>query len=220
LASIDAQQPDTLRADTTRLVPVTVTETRAVGRIPDATLQVNAFHHDLKDAVVRITLPDPDRRFQRVNRDRIRSAGVEVLGGMAFSSRADRAVTLTGDATVQNIAISDQLAGGIRHAENNPELRGMLELGVPLPARVRGFANARYTGTQYCINGDTGGEMELPGRTQANLALERRFHLAPRGAVRALRAVLALDNATNVAIYDQCGLPQPGRTLRLMFSFQ
>lgn len=193
---------------------------RAIGRIPDATVQVNAFHHDLKDAVVRITLPEPDRRFQRVNRDRIRSAGVELLGGIAFTSDAWRAVTLTGDATIQDISISDQLAGGIRHAENNPELRGMLELGLPLPARLRGFANARYTGTQYCLNADTGGEMELRARTQANLALERRFTLATRGAVRGLRAVLALDNATNVAIYDQCGLPQPGRTLRLMLSFR
>jgi hypothetical protein len=30
-----------------------------------------------------------------------------------------------------------------------------------------------------------------------------------------LRSVLALDNATNTVMYDQCGLPQPGRTLRL-----
>ena len=195
-----------------------VTIDRSIGRIPDATLQVNAFHHDLKDAVVRITLPDPDRRFQRVNRDRIRSSGVELLGGIAFSSDAARAVTLTGDATIQDISISDQLAGGIRHAENNPELRGMIELGVPLPARLRGFANARYTGAQYCLTPD--GEMRLPARTQTNAALERRFTLAAQGAVRAVRAVLALDNATNTAIYDQCGLPQPGRTLRLMLSFQ
>lgn len=208
-------EPETLLGFETGL-----TMDRAIGRISDATFQVNAFHHDLKDAVVRITLPDPDRRFQRVNRDRIRSSGIEVLGGVAFSSRAERAVTLTGDATLQDISIADQLAGGIRHAENNPELRGMLELGLPLPARLRGFANARYTGTQYCIDNDTGGEMELPARTQTNLALERRLTLSTRGAVRALRAVLALDNATNTAIYDQCGLPQPGRTLRLMFSFQ
>jgi iron complex outermembrane receptor protein len=38
------------------------------------------------------------------------------------------------------------------------------------------------------------------------------------GAFRWLRAVLALDNAGNKAVYDQCGLPQPGRTLRLMMT--
>lgn len=198
-----------------------ITIDRALGRIPDATMQVNAFHHDLTDAVVRVTIPnDPARRFQRVNRDRIRSYGVEMLGGLAFSNDSRRAVTLTGDATLQQILIADQIAGGIRHAENNPETRGMIELGVPMPWRARGFANARYTGTQYCINSDTGSEMRLPGRTQGNVALERRFTLATRGAIRSLRAVLALDNATNTAIYDQCGLPQPGRTLRFMLSFQ
>ena len=197
-----------------------VTVDRAIGRIPDATLQVNGFHHDLEDAVVRIVLPDPDGRFQRVNRDRIRSSGVELLGGIAFSSDVERAVTLTGDATIQQIRISDQLVGGIRHAENVPELRGMLEVGLPLPARLRGFANERYTGTQYCIDADTGAEMELPAALQTNLALERRIILGRTGVARGLRAVLSLDNATNAAVYDQCGLPQPGRTLRFMLTFR
>ena len=194
---------------------------RAFGRLPDATAQVTAFHHDLRDAVVRIAVPDdPARRFQRVNRERLRSHGIEVLGGLAFGSDHTRAVTLTGDATLQRISIADPIAGAIRHAENNPETRGMIELGVPLPGRARGFANARYTGIQYCLDADAGGEIELPGRTATNLAVERRFTLARRGAIRALRMVLALDNASNAAIYDQCGLPQPGRTLRLMVSFQ
>ena len=197
-----------------------VTVDRSLGIIPDATLQVNAFHHGLDDAVVRITLPAPDNRFQRINRDRIRSYGAELLGGLAFGQRRDRAVTLTGDALVQRIELTDIASGAGRHAENTPEVRGMLELGVPLPARLRGFANVRYTGTQYCLNSDTDSEMELEGKAETNLALERRFQLAGRGMIRGIRALLALDNAANTAIYDQCGLPQPGRTLRLMLSFR
>ena len=197
-----------------------ITVDRSLGGIPDATMQVVGFRHDLEDAIVRITLPPPDRRFQRVNRDRILSYGVELLGGLAFSADHARALTLTGDATVQRIAIRDAGSGAIRHAENNPEVRGMLEVGIPLPAALRGFANARYTGTQYCLHADTGGEMRLAARTETNAALERRFVLASRGAVRSLRTVLAVDNAANAAIYDQCGLPQPGRTLRVMLSFQ
>lgn len=193
---------------------------RAIGVIPDATMQVNAFHHRLDDAIVRVTLPPPDRRFLRVNRDRIESDGVELLAGMAFGEDRDRSVTLTGDATLQRIRIMDVAAGAYRHAENNPEARGMLEVGVPLPARIRGFANARYTGRQYCLNADTAAEMALEARTETNLAAERRFAISRGGTVRSLRALLALDNAANVAVYDQCGLPQPGRTLRLMFSFQ
>lgn len=195
---------------------------RSFDVVPDATMQVNAFRHSLEDAVVRITLPPPDRRFQRINRDRIESTGAELLAGLAFSKNRDRAVTLTGDAVVQRISIFDQTTAGnpARHAENNPEVRGMIELGVPLPARIRGFANARYTGAQYCLNADTGGEMRLAAKTETNAALEKRFVVSRAGSIRSLRALLSLDNAGNVAIYDQCGLPQPGRTLRVMLTVQ
>jgi iron complex outermembrane receptor protein len=199
-----------------------VTMDRSFGVIPDATLQVNLFHHNLDDAVVRTTLPAPDRRFFRVNRDRIESTGAELLAGLVFGEDRARAVSLTGDALVQNISIFDQTVAGnpSRHTENNPEVRGMLELGVPLPALVRGFANARHTGRQYCINADTGNEMTLDAKTEIGFALERRMTVSQRGAVRSVRALFALDNAGNTTIYDQCGLPQPGRTLRLMFTMQ
>lgn len=198
------------------------TTDRSLGPIPDATLQVNAFHHNLDDAVVRVTLPPPDRRFLRINRDRIESSGVELLAGMAFGENRARSVTLTGDALVQNITIYDPTAVGqsSRHAENNPEVRGMVELGLPLPAAIRGFANARFTGTQYCLNADTGGEMRIAAAKEGNLALERSFMLSRAAAIRALRAVVSLDNASNATIYDQCGLPQPGRTFRVMFTLR
>ena len=35
----------------------------------------------------------------------------------------------------------------------------------------------------------------------------------PEGFQR-LTALVALDNVGNRTVYDQCGLPQPGRTLR------
>ncbi len=33
--------------------------------------------------------------------------------------------------------------------------------------------------------------------------------------VETIRAQLGLDNVADAAVFDQCGLPQPGRTLRL-----
>lgn len=209
--------PD-LRPETLLGFETGLTMDRSLGRIPDATLQVSAFHHDLRDAVVRITLPAPDRRFFRVNRDRIRSTGVELLGGLALGTDRRRPVSITADATLQRIRIQDRTAAttGLRHAENNPEARGMLELAVPVPAGLRAFGNARYTGRQYCLNADTGSEMSLPATTELNTALERRLD-SP--GFRQIRVVLSLDNVGNTTTYDQCGLPQPGRTLRLMLSF-
>lgn len=193
---------------------------RSLGPIPDATFQATGFRHRLDDAVVRVTLQNPTR-FMRINRDRIESTGAELLAGFVFGTDASRALSLTGDATIQKIIVrSDSAAGAARHAENNPEVRAMVEFGAPLPFRVRGFANARYTGAQYCLNADSGNEDRLSAQTEMDAALERTFAVSGRGLVRSLRALVSLDNIANRAVYDSCGLPQPGRTLRLMFTFR
>jgi len=195
-----------------------VTANRVLASTATSTLQVIGFRHRLDDAVIRITLSNPTR-FMRVNRDRIVSSGVEVLGGLVFGTDANRLVSLNGDATLQRIRIFDKTANDLqRHAENNPETRGRVELGVPLPAQFRAFATARYTGRQYCLNADTQREDELKGRSVSDLAVQRDFAVANRGLFRLMRAVLAFDNVGDVAVYDQCGLPQPGRTLRLTMS--
>jgi iron complex outermembrane receptor protein len=193
---------------------------RAFGPIPDATIQVTGFHHRLDDAVVRVTLQNPTR-FMRINRDRINSTGAELLAGLVFGSNRDRAFSITGDALIQNISIVDQTAGSaMRHPENNPERRGMLEVGVPLPFDLRGFANVRYTGRQYCLNADSGSEMVIKGQSESDLAVEATIPVAKRGLFQSIKALVSLDNVGNTAVYDQCGLPQPGRTLRVMMTLR
>lgn len=193
----------------------------ALGANARGTLQVIGFVHEMDDAIVRITLPAPDRRFKRVNRDRIESAGLELLGGLSFGPSA-RAVTLSADALIQNIEIVDEslVSQVSRRPENNPERRGTLELGVPLGLGIRGAAIARHTGVQYCLNPDTSRELELKGATRQDYSIERSFGLRGSRLFGSIRALLALDNAGDVTIYDQCGLPQPGRTLRVMFSLR
>ncbi len=192
----------------------------AVGAVPDASLQVTAFRHQLDDAVVRITLTNPTQ-FMRVNRDRIESSGAEILTSFYFGSDRERAVSLTADATIQRIRLSDQNApGSSRHAENNPERRASLALGLPLPGAIRGSAAARYTGTQYCLHAETGADVTIGAQTVPDVSFERGFAIRDRGLFRALRAVLAFDNFSNAAAFDQCGLPQPGRTIRVMMNLR
>jgi iron complex outermembrane receptor protein len=182
------------------------------------TMQVTGFHHRLEDAVVRITLPST--RFMRINRDRIESTGAELLAGITFGLNLERPVTLNGDALLQRIEIFDQTANdAARHAENNPEVRGRLELGLPLPWQMRGFATARHTGRQYCLNADTQSEMALGAATATDLAVERTVAVTT-GPFQTLRTVLSFDNVGNAAVFDQCGLPQPGRTLRLVMTIR
>lgn len=193
---------------------------RAFASLGQSTIQVIGFRHVLDDAVVRITLSNPTR-FQRINRDRIESAGAELLGGFVFGNDPDRALSINGDATIQRIKIFDVTANDQqRRAENNPEQRGRLEFGVPLPANLKLFAVARYTGTQYCLNGDTSQLDELRARTAGDLAVQRTFAVARSGPFRFLRTLLSFDNVGDAAVYDQCGLPQPGRTLRLTMTLR
>lgn len=201
-----------LRPETLLGVEAGMTLDRELGPIPDVTVQAVAFHHNLDDAVVRVA--QPDRRFKRVNRDRIRSTGLELLAGMASGINADRSVSLTGDALIQRIAVIDLLAANAqRHAENQPEARAMLELGIPLPLALRATTNARFTGRQYCVHPDLG-EQTLAPQGVVDVATQRRFRLSG-SAFTELRAVIALDNVADRAMYDQCGLPQPGRSIRL-----
>jgi iron complex outermembrane receptor protein len=180
------------------------------------TLQAVAFHHRLEDAVVRVTLPDG--RFRRVNRDAVRSTGVELLAGWAPT--ALRGVSLTGDLLAQRVRVHDATLAAAtrdaRRAELQPTLRGALDVGVPLPFGMQASAMARHAGRQFCLHPDLGRQVALGARTAADAALSRRWTpgAGARRLLRTLRVTVAVDNVTDATVYDQCGLPQPGRTLR------
>lgn len=176
-------------------------------------LQAAAFRHRLDDAVMRITLPN--RLFRRINRDEIRSAGVEMLA--TWAPVALRGASITADATLQKIRVYDQTitTNNERRAEHNPERRANLALLSPSIAGFRASAMARYTGAQYCQHPDLGRLVELGAQTTADAAVTRSFALRSTGILKRLSALVALDNVANRTVYDQCGLPQPGRTLRV-----
>lgn len=184
------------------------------------TIQAVAFQHRLDDAVVRVTLPDG--RFRRINRDEIRSNGLELIAdwSSARNSAADggRAVTLTADLLVQRVRVRDQgLAGDLpseRRAEHMPELRASLHLGVPVVMGIRAAGALRVTGSQYCQHPELGQMVQLGGQAAGDLALTREW-VAESRRWGNLRALLAVDNISDAAVYDQCGLPQPGRMVRV-----
>jgi iron complex outermembrane receptor protein len=82
--------------------------------------QLVGFQHRLDDAVVRITLPN--RLFRRVNRDAIRSAGVEMLA--SWTPRALRGATVSGDATLQRIRVYDRTIAGTAASDTYGQAEG------------------------------------------------------------------------------------------------
>ncbi len=214
-----------LKPETLLGVEAGVTMNRMLGGTTSLVAEAAVFRHNLQDAVVRVTVPNPTpppaMQFRRVNRDRIESGGLELMAGLTIGANRERAFTVSGDAILQRITITDVALAGLpeRHSEHNPETRGSFALGVPLPMNLRGVASARLSGAQYCVNADSGIEKTVSGQAATDLSVERGIPVS-RGMFRSLRAILAVDNAANATLYDQCGLPQPGRTLRLMFSLR
>jgi iron complex outermembrane receptor protein len=175
-------------------------------------LQAVAFHHRLADAIVREATGDG--RFRRVSRHAILSTGLELLASWSAPS----GLSLTGDLLIQRVRQHDPSAG-TRPAEHQPELRGRLGAEVPLGIGVRLLTDLRYTGSQYCVHPDLGTEVALGGGAEGDIALEKTWALQDHGmtggVLSAVRAMIGVDNVNDATMYDQCGLPRPGRALRL-----
>jgi iron complex outermembrane receptor protein len=177
-------------------------------RLGPADVQAVGFHHRLNDAVVRITLED--RRFMRVNRNRLTSTGAELLLSVVIG----RAV-LGGDLTVQSVDLTDTDAGVTHQPENLPEVFGSVYASAALPAAFHARAEARFTGSQYCIDPGTGEDARLAAGATVNTEVGRTWWSARDARwFGRLDTRVAVDNLGNVALYDQCGLPQAGRLVR------
>ena len=119
---------------------------------------------------------------------------------------------------LQDVRVEDPTSeGGERRPEHQPGFRAGLDAAVPFAGRLRALGRAHYTGRQFCVDPELGTDRELDGSGQVSLGLERSWPLRSGwgGWIRALRASLWADNVGDNAVYDQCGLPQPGRTFRL-----
>jgi outer membrane cobalamin receptor len=176
-------------------------------------LQAVVFRQRIDDAVVRITLPS--NQFQRVNRDRFTSTGVELTAGTMLGRAA-----LRGDVTFQRARIADATITDptLRRPEDVPDVFGSLQAVLPWSRDIETQARVRALGPTRCTNPDSNSLETQRGAQAVDLGVERRWGSAARVFGR-VTAALQLENAFDAAIYDKCGLPQAGRTLRLSLRF-
>lgn len=184
-------------------------EIGATTRFGTGEAQIAVFHNLLADAVVRTTLPD--RRFFRVNRDELRSTGVELLGAQGLGP-----IDVHGSLTWQNVDITDTAADEEREPENLPEV--LAELGIELPLQTWRFGvDVDYTGTQYALDAVTGEDDELEAAALLGVSVSRTWRPDlpwNGGSFRFLEARIAVDNLGDAVRYDAWGLPEPGRRAR------
>lgn len=170
-------------------------------------IQTVAFHHMLSDAIVRISVPD--KKFKRVNRDKQVTTGVEMLASMLFER-----VGVGADLTLQRTRLEDETTGEEVEPEYQPGVLAGLTLTIALPAGIRLDTRARYTSGQSCVNSETGARDALLASRYVDGEISKGWRSS--GRTRATFEVSAgVDNLGDATIYDQCGLPQPGRSFRV-----
>ena len=180
-------------------------------------LQVVGFHHRLTDGIVRVSTVTPGgAKFQRVNRDQVRSTGLEVLTAGNLG-----ALTYGGSFTLQRVRIRDPVASGQDEmAEYAPALSGTINLGAVIPGDLALTGFFRYRGVQYCQNVEVAGLDRMDASATVDVEARRALY-GGRGVSRwALEATMGVANLTDSTVLDQCGLPQPGRTLRIQFNIR
>jgi iron complex outermembrane receptor protein len=187
-----------------------VTELGATLRHPRGEFQLVGFRQVMDEAITRISAATPGgNRFQRVNQGRVGAQGVEALGDLAAG-----ALAFGGSVTLQRVR--GRGAQGIAtELEYEPSVYGRLWGDAPLPGRARLSLEVHGTGEQRFIDIDSGEFSALSSSLQLDLRLSRGFELGDAGPWRRVDAVIALENAGDQPVFDQAGLPQPGRTIRL-----
>jgi iron complex outermembrane receptor protein len=184
-------------------------------RLGNGDLQVVGFRNDLDGAIRRITVPgalpgEPSLR-QRVNADELTATGVEILFSQSFG-----VLGVGGDFTLQSVKLTDPGTAVSSEPENMPEQSGSAYLRFPILAGIDGTAEVEYTGPQFCQDPDTGADVELDGGNWFNAALSRVWDLSAAGPVgRRMETRASVSNLADTALYDQCGLPRPGRLFQL-----
>jgi iron complex outermembrane receptor protein len=173
-------------------------------------VQLAGFHQVIEDAIVRISVGSPSgNKFMRLNGGRIRGNGFEAVGSTRWGS-----FTAGADLTWQHVRGLDA-SGAEQTLEYEPDLFGGLSLEAPLVARARIGAEMHAMSEEFFIDPDTGTMGRLAPSVRFDLRLVRSFELGAGGPLSRMDAALSVENLADQTVYDQAGLPQPGRTIRL-----
>ena len=122
--------------------------------------------------------------------------------------------SLNGDVVLQKTTLTDATSGTETDPEYQPDVLAGLGVAGPLPMHARFEMRGRYTGRQVCVNPDTSGQVELESVSRVDAEVSRAWRFR-HGWTSQLEVAIGADNLGDEVIYDQCGLPQPGRTFRV-----
>ena len=195
------------------LVPEVLTgfELGFTWELQEVDIQVVGFRQTLADGIVRIGVQTPEgSKRQRVNRDGIRSTGLEVVASGGWG-----ALQYSGDLILQDAWQIEDDTGVRTRPEYEPRIVGGFDLATTVPGELILSGGYHYVGSQFCLNADSASLDELKESHRFDLQLRRLFAFDGRSTLGNLDALVSVTNLTDNAIFDQCGLLQPGRTFRI-----
>lgn len=198
------------------LGPVTlkVGEIGATLNLDGLELQAIVFQQRLEGSIVRAVVEDG--LFQRQNRGETRSTGTELVANGSLGP-----VTVRADLTLQDVSLRDddgaELTG--EQPEYQPQIVAGLHGDTPLALGILARVSLEYLGSQFGTDPRTGASVELDPSAYLEVGLERRL-FEGRGALPPVRLAASLENLTDEVIFDQLGLPRPGRTFRVQLEMR
>lgn len=168
-------------------------------------VQLTVFQQRLQGSIVRAATASG--AFRRENRGETRSTGVEAVAGLTLGP-----VSLEADVTLQRVRLVGAEPG--ERPEYQPAAAAGARADVRLPAGFRAELAADVTGRQHGVDPRLGRAVALDPSVWLAAGLRREFRL-PLGRGRRAEVRVDVLNPTDAIVWEQLGLPRPGRTLRL-----
>lgn len=180
------------------------------------TYNTNSFHADaslflsfLKDGIVRISLPQ--KQFKRVNKDEIRTYGVELVTKYNYGNFSSNfnLTLLSAKAKNPDGEFKDTL-------EYRPEINSRFGIDYTITKNLNTLIELEYIGREYGLKEGSTGYQSLPDYLITNLRLSYNFEIGSSN----LETYLRVNNIFDRLYYTQFGLPEAGRQIFVGANFE
>lgn len=156
----------------------------------------------LKDGIVRVSLPQ--RQFMRVNKDEVRTFGLELISKYNYSN-----LQSTFNITLLS-AKGKNATGEFRDTlEYRPEVNGSIGVDYSLTNRINALIELEYIGMEFGLKEGSFNYIKLPDYLLTNLRVSYNIILG----FSKVELYLRINNLWDRLYYTQFGLPEAGRQI-------
>lgn len=165
---------------------------------------INFFAIFMKDGIVRESRSDG--KFMRVNKDKIRTLGIELLHRYQLNSK----LSVNFNLTYMNSYAENTKGDYVDTLEYKPQFIGGLNLNYDIIEKLNVVLDFNYIGKEYGLQQGNEAFQELPDYFLTNIRLSYLFDMY---ADAKLEAYFRINNLFDRLYYTQWSLPEAGRQI-------